>query len=163
MPVPAERRTFKVTVAGQTTELSTNSEGLAANERYTFVAQGKEDSSTTLTALNDMVREIEPGKAKLRVVHAAPAAGDLDIVAAGRREPVFDGVNPNTATDFADVDAGAKSLEIRKDDQRVASTRISDMNLEAGKAYTVIVAGRSGTMETIRLENGPVTNETARR
>jgi hypothetical protein len=163
VPVPAERRTFKVTVAGETVDLSTNSEGLSANGRYTLVAHSKDDGSTSLTALNDTVGEIEPGKAKIRVVHAAPGAGGIDIAARGRKEPLFDGLDPSTATGFTDVDPTVKALEIRREDRKGATTHIPNTNLEAGRAYTFIVAGKRGALETIRLENGAVVNQTARR
>jgi hypothetical protein len=162
MPVPAERRTFKVTVAGQTTELSTNSEGLSANNRYTFVALPTDDGSTKLTALNDVVSDVEPGKAKVRFVHAAPEAGELDLTPIGARDPVFDAVNPSTATTFKDVDPAVRGIEIRREDKKGAATKVPDLKIEAGKAYTLIVTGRKGVLETIRLEN-PARQETARR
>jgi hypothetical protein len=162
MPVPAERRNFKVTVAGQTTELSTNSEGLSANGRYTFVALPTDDGGTKLTALNDVVNDVEPGKAKVRFVHAAPEAGELDVNAVGQRDPLFDAVDPSTATTFKDVDPALRGMEIRRDDRKGAATKVADLKLEAGKAYTIIVAGRKGVLETIKLEN-MARQETARR
>lgn len=145
---------FKLRPAGQPNAepLATNIEMVGDGERFTIIALAKEDGKATLRALEDDERPV-PNKAKVRFVHAARAATDADIVLTGRTDPLFDGVDPNSTTDYVEVDPMKAALEVRSDDGNRSLLKIANVNFEPGRLYTfVIVDGKqSGTLDVIQL------------
>jgi hypothetical protein len=152
--IPSERREFRMRPAGQSTDLATNSEGLSAGMRYTLVAMRSEDGSSRLIAVTDDLTPPEEGRAKVRVINAAPAAGALDVVAANRPEDeIFDSVNFSTATSWEEIEPAAGALTIRRGDQERAAAGMRVANLQPGRLYTIVVTGQRGALDTIRIED----------
>jgi hypothetical protein len=161
MELPTERRIFKVRTANGTTDLATNSEGLWDGRHYTFVAVPKDDGTITLHAMNDDLKAPEVGKAKVRVMNAAPKNDDLDIYVAGNKDEIFDGVDYNSVTDFKEIDP-VTGLEVRKDNAKAAAVRVGDLAMTPGKMYTIIVTGGPGArLDTIRIEDQLTENKEA--
>ena len=159
--LPTERRTFRLRGAGDAADLATNNEGLWDGRHYTIVAVQKEDGSTALTAVSDDLKAPEPGKAKVRVINAAPKSGDIDLLPAGHKDAVVDGVDFNSASSYKDVEPMPGAYEIRREDSKgPAAARVSNLNMAPGKLYTIIVTGKSNALNTIRIEDqvmGPAT------
>jgi hypothetical protein len=149
--LPADRSTFKLRVAGQNADLSTNNEGLFAGRHYTLIAIHNKDGSTTLRAVSDDLDSPSAGKAKIRMINAAPNTGELDLVQArDRKTEVFDGVNFDSPTSFKEVDPG--NLEVRRDDAKAPALRLPPVVVHPDKFYTVIVTGDQ-LVEEIRIED----------
>jgi len=154
--LPASRDEFRLSSAGgdKTQPLAANSEGLSAGKRYTVIAIPKADGKLTLNVLEDDVNPPENGKAKLRVINAAPNTGEVDVTRAGADAMLFKGVNFDSATGYKDVDPMMTTLEVRTKGQKQAALT-ANLNLAPGRTYTIVVAGALGNsrLEAIPIED----------
>jgi hypothetical protein len=158
--LPAKRDEFRLSSAGgdKTQPLASNSEGLGAGKRYTVIAIARADGKLTLNVLEDDVNPPANGKAKLRVINAAPNTGEVDVTRAGTAGTLFKGVNFDSATAYKDVDPMMTTLEVRTKGQKQAALT-SNLSLTAGKTYTIVVAGGLGKS---RLEALPIEDAVTR-
>lgn len=156
--LPDDRFTFRVRAAGQegSTPLAENSEGLSSGSHYTLVAFNKADGKTTeLVAISDNLTPPPSGKAKVRVIHAVPEIGEVDVYAVGR-DTLFSGVNSGTESSYIEVDPMEITLQIRPKGKQNALLNVNDVRFEAGKLYTIVVIGRaqgSPRLEAMRIED----------
>lgn len=81
---------------------------------------------------------VDSGKARVRVVHVSPNAGDVTVAVTGG-DDLFKGVGEFSTTDYKDVDAGAYSLDVKKDDQVVYTA--SNLDIKAGRVYDIFAIG----------------------
>lgn len=141
--LPGERHEFKLRPSGQDAAepLAVNSEGLGDGKHYTVVALKKDDGMVTLHAMKDDLALPSEGKAKVRVIHAVPNVGDVDVLKAGSRDELFEGVDFNSATDYKEVDPFRGALNVRKDTGGAQVLQIRNVDLQPNRMYTVIVTG----------------------
>jgi hypothetical protein len=85
-------------------------------------------------------------------VNAAADMGNVDVAVAGRRDALFSGVNFGREAGPKDVDPMTVSIDIRSD-KSTSPVRVRNMNLAAGKSYTIVLAGRNGAFETITFDD----------
>jgi hypothetical protein len=151
--LPGERREFRLQAGGQT--VATNSEGLDDGDHYTLVALHRDDGTAVLRAFEDDLDAPSAGKAKVRIIHAASGIEEVDLVPTGTNNELFEGVDPNSATQYIEVNPMAGTLEVRKENENRVLLRIPDVNLEAGKIYTIVVTGgrNKAPLEVVRLED----------
>jgi len=83
---------------------------------------------------------LDSGKARVRVIHASPDAGDIDVSVTGGDE-LFGGVGYRDATDYSDLEAGSYSLDIKGDGDRVLLTA-QNIQIDDGNAYDIIALGQ---------------------
>ncbi len=82
-------------------------------------------------------------RARLRVIHAAPGAGNVDIYAAGATTAAASNVAYGTATGYLELPPGPIAFDIRAAGASGAPAFTTPMvALAAGRSYTVIAAGR---------------------
>ncbi|MEO8448911.1 MAG: DUF4397 domain-containing protein [Gemmatimonadota bacterium] len=122
--------------------LAENSETMTDGYRYTVVALPKKDSGVELKVVRDEVVP-DSGKVKLRVIHAAPGMGEIDVLVPGQRDPLFDNINYGTEAGYKELAPMTGVLEIRGE-HGSQSVRLKSMKYEAGKAYTVVISGPAG-------------------
>jgi hypothetical protein len=142
----AERFTFRVRPAGQnvTQPLAENGENLYSGNHYTVIAlPGNAGESPSLRVLSDNLTPPSSGKAKIRVIHSSPDAGEVDIYARDKTDALFSGVNFGSETAYTEVDPMAATLEVRPEGKKMPVLTRLNTNFEAGKHYTVIVTGRA--------------------
>jgi len=140
---------------GVTSEpLAVNREIMADGSRYTLVIMPDRDGSGVMMwALRDELIPDE-GKAKIRLVNAAPSSGEVDLTVKGRPEPLFDDVNPGSEAGFRNVDPMTGPLMLRHEDGKRTLVTVRDLSgLEAGKSYTIVLAGRAGGWQGITFED----------
>jgi hypothetical protein len=80
----------------------------------------------------------------LRLIHAAPGAGEFDVYAVNREhknEKVFSGVDFKSTTGFIEVDPVQTNIEVTPSGEKHVELKIMNVNLEAGKLYTFVVVG----------------------
>jgi hypothetical protein len=135
----AERHDIELRIAGEAKTLAMNSEKLRGGERYTVVAFNKTDGTSGVAVFRDNVSQPESGKARIRLIHVAAGADELDVAPAGAGSAVLARVDYKS-DGSVEVDPRVKSLEIRKEGERNVAAMISDLSLEAGKTYTIVVA-----------------------
>jgi hypothetical protein len=89
-------------------------------------------------------------ESRVRVVHASPDAPDVDVLVDDA--VVLSDVPYLTASDYLDVDAGARNLKVN-----AAGTTTSvidaDVDLTDGADYTVIASGLAAEIEPLLLED----------
>ena len=83
---------------------------------------------------------VEGGKARARVIHLSPDAGDIDVVVTGG-DKLFGGVKFEDASDYEEIDAGTLSLDVRGDGDRVL-TSASGIDVQPGGTYDIIALGQ---------------------
>ncbi|UJA18784.1 DUF4397 domain-containing protein [Thermoleophilia bacterium SCSIO 60948] len=121
-------------------------ESFEAGESYTVVALAKGDSAE-LRSYEDAAAK--PGKARVRMIHAAPEFGEPDIVIDG--QPVAEGVRYEQAVGYLTVNPGTYSVSL--DDPKSGKPVLGpqDVSLAAGSAATAFVVGSRGEEPRIVL------------
>jgi len=144
--VSEERHNFRVAMAGNKSAqpLAENSENLSKGYHYTAVVlPGEKDEAPTLQIISDDITPPSVGKAKVRVIHASPDAGEIDLHATGKDRALFDGLNFQTTASYTEVDPMIVTLEVRPEGRKTALLMVPNAKFEAGKIYTIIVTGKA--------------------
>lgn len=114
---------------------------LDPGQAYELLVQGGgTDLAFSITGVD--LRPVAEDQARLRVIHASPDAGAVDIGIEGNDENLFSGLDFGASSEYVILDAGDYSLEVRPggDDMTVALR--SDVTLEAGMVYDLVAIGR---------------------
>ena len=127
-----------------TEPLASNSEGLDDGDHYTVFALPDDDGKATLRVVKDDHSTPADGKARLRVVNGSPNGAEIALFVAGRKDAIADGVNAAGVTDYDELDPVTGTIELREEGQSRAVQTLRDVRMQAGRSYTVVVAGRSG-------------------
>lgn len=119
--------------------------GLEA-QAYTVAAMGEvadQNQPLTVKTYTDSVSAPPSGKTKVRLVHAAPDAPAVNVTAQGGGVTLFEDVSFGEASEYAEVDAGNYTTEIRAatdaDDGDVVTT--FDARLPEGAVITGFAIG----------------------
>lgn len=134
--------TFSLRAPGNGGELASNSETMTDGYRYTIVALSDEKGGASLRVLRDEL-VTDSGKARLRMIHAAPGLEDVDFVVQGWKDPVFNNISYSTEAGFKDVDPMTATFEVRRDKGGARLVTVPKMTLKAGRSYTIILTGVS--------------------
>jgi hypothetical protein len=153
-----DRHSFRVRPAGQdaTQPVAENSEGLSGGKHYTIVVMPDTNDKTKLNVVNDNITTPPADKAQVRVIHASPDAGEVDVVDKQGNKMLFSGVNFERGTSYMDVDPMKTTLEVRQEGQDKAIVTVPNANFEKGKFYTIVVTGHTkGTpkLQTLMIED----------
>src|SRR4051812_49045958 len=106
----AERHDVELRAPGNTKPIAMNSQSLGAGQRYTVVGYNKIDGSSGLGVFRDNLTKPELGKARIRLIHVADGADDLDVYPTGSKKAILDGVDYNTDSS-AEINPAVGSLE----------------------------------------------------
>lgn len=150
--------TFRVRSAGQDSAqpVAENTEGLAGGKHYTIVVMPDTNNKTALYVLNDNITAPSTDKAQVRVIHASPDAGEIDVVDKQANKPLFSGVNFERESRYTNVDPMRTTLEIKQEGQQQAIASLPNANFEKGKFYTIVVTGLvkgSPKLQTLIVED----------
>jgi hypothetical protein len=181
--VPAGQQTFRIRAAGREMgqPLAENREMMGGGDHYTIIAEpstGMTGATTDgtrmdhadrnrpttdqtsgaaaradLRVVSDDLAPPSSGKAKVRVIHASPDVGEVDVYVRGRNDALFSGVNATSETRYTEVDPMTATLEVRPQGQKTALLTIPNLTLDAGKIYTVVITGHKGKLEALRVED----------
>jgi hypothetical protein len=152
-PWKAERHEIELRVAGNVSSSAKDSENLSAQEHYTVIGFSKADGTPGVAVFHDSASQPEAGKARIRLIHVADGAAELGVFPGGGKDSLLDGVNYSDETS-ADIDPGLRTLEIRKEGEKVVAVKIPELSLQAGKTYTfVITADQDRKLRALQLEN----------
>ena len=113
---------------------------LLDGNRYTVFLISEDMSKRSLRVVRDDVIP-DSGKARIRVVHAAPGAPELDVSISGTTEKLFSGVNFKGEAGYKDITPGSVTLELRAKDANKVLLRLPAMTLERGTATTLVITG----------------------
>lgn len=143
--VSAERHTFRIRPAGQDTAppLAETSESLSDGRHYTVVAMAGSDGKPTLNVFNDDLTPPAAGKAKVRVLHASPDAGEVDVYLKEGNKKVIGGINALKETSYSEIDPVRGTVEVRPAGKNNAVLTVLNVKFNAGDTYTIVVTGKS--------------------
>jgi hypothetical protein len=158
-PVPDNQVTFRLRTAGQMGEpLAENRELLMDGNQYTVVAMpGERGDAAELKVLTDERASPAEGKAKLRIVNASTDSGELEILVDGRKDPLVESLEAADDRGYREVEPASGKLIVRDKDKGRVVAEASNTNLSPGRAYTMLVVGRtagSPKAEVIVIEDG---------
>jgi Domain of unknown function (DUF4397) len=141
--LPDTHRAFRVRPAGQDTAqpVAENSEGLAGGKHYTIVVMPDTNDKAALHIVNDNIDTPPANKAQVRVIHAAPDVGEIDVVEKQGNKTLFSGVNFERETAYMDVDPMKTTLEVKQEGQQQPILTLPNANFEKSKFYTIVVTG----------------------
>jgi len=142
-PLPAKRADFALRAPGNAASdpIATNSEGLGDGKHYTVIAYEDEDGKPKINVVNDDESAPPAGKAKVRLIHAAPGMDAINVYRAGTKDKLASESRFSTVSTWQDVEPVAGPLEIRTSNQKAHGVRIANVKLEPGKLYTFVVEG----------------------
>lgn len=118
--------------------LTTDNTLLIDGRRYTLVVLRAENGTGYETrVLTDAIQNVA-GRTRLRVVHAAPGAGEIQLRTRGG-ETLFKSVKYGADEDFSEFAPMSGILDIRTGDGRSVLYSTAPLMLDAGKSYTLVV------------------------
>lgn len=135
--VPAGRVTFELRGRGER-RLAEVAAQVRSGQRYTVVALG--DGAQRLRVLSD--GGARPGTSRLRVVHAAPELGGVDVTLGDRR--VAGSIGFRDVAPYTTVEPGAYALTVARPDDGSALAARGAVPLTAGTSSTAFVVGTAG-------------------
>ena len=135
---------FSVHAPGVTdgTMLAENDQVLVDGNRYTIFLVAEDVSKNSLRIVRDDVIP-DSGKARIRVVHAAPGAPELDVSIAGSTDKLFSGVNFKSEAGYKDVEPAVVTLELRANNEKQILLRIPKVDLKRSTSTTIVITGAS--------------------
>lgn len=138
-----DRHSFRVRQAGNDSgqPVAENNKDLIGGKHYTIVVMPGTNDKTTVDLVNDNITDPPTGNALVRVIHASPDTGDVDIVDKQANKKLFSGLNFEKGTDYMNVDPRRTTLEIRQEGQEHAIVTLPNANFEKGKFYTIVATG----------------------
>jgi len=147
--VDPDRAATTVRAAGSSTALATLTPTLTRSRAHTLIAYGGESAVKTLLVEDEEAADAT--QAKLRVIHAAPDAGALDVyvTAAGdalaTATALHSSVAAGKASSYATRGAGTWQVSVTgagdRDDPRL---RLTDVVLSAGQVATLLLTPTTG-------------------
>ncbi len=138
--VPGDRK-IKITPINAVNALIDTTIKVQDKKAYSlFIASAQQ--KTTLLAVQDSILTPAAGKAVVRVVNLSPDAPAVDITTSGTSsQALSSGLAFKKITPFVELPAGTHSLQIKGNGEGAELLPKSEITLESGRAYTLIVRG----------------------
>ena len=121
--------------------LATHREQLRDGNRYTIVALADRSGGMSLRVIRDQLLP-DSGKARVRLIHAAPHVDRIAVAMTGHRDPLFADVEFGAEAGFRDILPSTAGFLVRGESQGKPLVRMPSMALTAGTAYTFILTAR---------------------
>lgn len=133
--------------------LSTNREMLTDGHRYSVIVLRSEDGTKYETHVLKDVIENEPGKARVRVVHAAPGMKEV-MIKARSGETMFEGVDYGDEAGYTSLVPWSGTLEVRSNDGKQVLLSMPKLAFDAGKSYTLVITRTAaGKLDAFSIED----------
>lgn len=132
---------FTLRSAGATAVIADSDQRLEDGARYTLVALSDRSGGTTLRVIRDNLIPDE-GRARVRVIHAAPGLDDVAVAMTGARDPLFANLMYGGEAGFKDVTPTTAGFTFRRELGGAPVLTLRSMGLTAGTAYTFILTSR---------------------
>ena len=136
---------------------------LAAGGAYTIAAVGLvTDGSIAAEVYQDDLRAPSEGNAKVRVIHASPDAGPVDVVPRGGDPLVTDLAFPDD-TPYAEVPGGTYTLDVNAAGTNQTVLTAPDAKLASGGVYSAFAVGTvyADSLDVLLVQDSASTGATA--
>jgi len=136
---------------------------LAADGVYTIAAVGLvTDGSITAQVYQDDLRAPSAGNAKVRVIHASPDAGPVDVVPRGGDPLVTDLAFPEDSP-YAEVPAGTYTLDVNSAGTHQTVLTVPDAALASGGVYSAFAVGTvyADSLDVLLVQDNASTDASA--
>ena len=132
---------FALRTPGAAIDVAVNSETMRRGAAYTVVAMSDREGGMRLHVVRDSLLP-ESGKARVRVIHAAPGLEDIDVAIAGATKPLFADINYGEVASVADVRPMTAGFIVHQAGARQPLLSMKSQVLTAGVSYTFILTAR---------------------
>ncbi|TCK80587.1 uncharacterized protein DUF4397 [Albibacterium bauzanense] len=109
-----------------------------------FITNEKDKDDAEYVQITDDLTNPAEGKAKIRFVHVSPDAGKLNLAVTGG-EDLFTDKEFKSATEFKEITAEKQSFEVVDQESNAVLFTLEDVDIKAGKIYTIWVKGLKDT------------------
>src|SRR5919112_166243 len=142
LSLPAGTQQVTVYATGDTTSPVIDTPvKLTAGGAYTVAAVGLvADGSLTAQVYQDELRDPASGNAKVRVVHASPDVGPVDVVPQGG-QALVSGLAFPQASPYAEVPAGTYTLDVNAAGTKKTALTVPNAKLASGGVYSAFAIG----------------------
>jgi len=132
-----------------------NAELVLDGKYYTVIAVPSDDGrGVELETLRDDGVKSDAAKARVRFVHAAPRAGDIDVIVNDDKEPFFDDIAFGGDPNYKEVVPGVAVIQVRAGKGEQVLLRMAEMQFAAGESVTIVLthpSASSDKIEAIRI------------
>jgi len=156
LPLPAGSQQVTVYPAGDRSQPVIDAPvDLAPGAAYTVGAVGLvSDGSLRAQVYQDDLAPPAQGNSKVRVVHASPDAGPVDVVPAGGA-PLVSGLRFPNASPYAQVPAGSYTLNVNAAGTNTTAISVPNATVASGGIYSAFAVGTAaaGNLDVIVVQD----------
>jgi hypothetical protein len=149
LPAPTGSRNVKVRATGTSTVVIDQNVTLSQGAFYTILATGRVASIAPVVLTDDQTSPAS-GNIRLRLVHAAPGAGNVDIYVTGptadiaTTTPTLTNVAFRAASNYLEVPAGTYRVRITPTGTKTVAIDVNNVALTAGQVRTAVAVDAVG-------------------
>ena len=149
LEVPSGSRNLKVRATGTSTVVIDQNGTLAQNSFYTVLATGRVASIAPVVLTDDQTSPAS-GNVRLRLVHASPTAGNVDIYVTAptadiaTATPTLANVAFRAASNYLEVPAGTYRVRITPAGSKTVAIDANNVALAAGQVRTAVAVDAPG-------------------
>jgi hypothetical protein len=149
LQVPSGSRNLKVRATGTTTVVIDQTATLDQGSAYTVIATGRVASIAPLVLTDDQTNPAA-GNVRVRLVHASPTAGNVDIYVTGptaditTATPTLANVRFRVASNYLEVPAGTYRVRVTPAGTKTVAIDVNNVALTAGQVRTAVAVDAPG-------------------
>ena len=149
LEVPSGTRNLKVRATGTTTVVIDQTAALNQGSAYTVIATGRVASIAPLLLTDDQTNPAA-GNVRLRLVHASPTAGNVDIYVTAptaditTATPTLANVGFRVASNYLEVPAGTYRVRVAPAGTKTVAIDVNNVALTAGQVRTAVAVDAPG-------------------
>ena len=149
LPVTSGSRNLKVRAAGSTTVVIDQNAALAQGTYYTVLATGRVASIAPIVLTDDQTNPAS-GNVRVRLVHASPTAGNVDISVTtptadiATASPTVPNVAFRAVSNYLEVPAGTYRVRITPVGTKTVAIDVNNVALAAGQVRTAVAVDAPG-------------------
>jgi hypothetical protein len=149
LAVPAGARNLRVRATGTATVVIDQSATLTAGRAYTVLATGRVASIAPLVLEDDLTNPAA-GNVRVRLVHASPTAGNVDIYVTAptadiaTAAPTLSNVAFRAASGYLEVPAGTYRVRVTPAGTKTVAIDVNNVTLAAGQIRTAVAVDAAG-------------------
>jgi len=149
LQVPSGSRNLKVRATGTTTVVIDQTATLNQGSAYTVIATGRVASIAPLVLTDDQTNPAT-GNVRVRLVHASPTAGNVDIYVTAptadiaTATPTLANVAFRVASNYLEVPAGTYRVRVTPAGTKTIAIDVNNIALTAGQVRTAVAVDAPG-------------------